>query len=313
MAPDRARIIVKFRDGVDLPYVDGAERHLGAAWQRLPNAQFLSLNRLFTALSPEDLAELVAGARARDPRLPNFQRYFIVEVLPDYGEADPVEHLRALDIVERAYWDRRATDPIVDPDDDDPAAGWVQSQGYLDPAPDGIDAEFAWPRANNTGFVGGDGAGVRVIDLEQGWNFQHPDLIDHNIQMLHGEIRPDSIAHGNMSLGVLCARDNQIGCVGVAPWLDGVAVVSHWQSTKADALLAAIANLGAGDVLLIEAQIESVVVGTTTWGAMPLEVLDAEFWLIRLATALGITVVEPGRGTATSGSTTSPTRRAIES
>ena len=296
VTPDAPRLIVKFRDSLALPYQDGAERlliDLTPEWGRLPNAHSFRLNRLFTALSATELADLVARAKERDPLLPNFQTFFVVDAAPGHhigGEL--VEHLRALPFVEHAYWDLEATDPLVDPDDDDPGAGWVQSQGYFDPAPDGIDAEFAWPRANGSGFAGGDGAGVRFVDLEQGWSFAHPDLAAHNIMLLHGANRPQSAAHGNMALGVVCARDNTIGCVGIAPWVETVAVVSHFQSTKADAIMAGLSNLDAGDVLLIEAQIPEVIVGTTTWGAMPVEVQVAEFWLIRLATALGVTVVE---------------------
>jgi len=67
--------------------------------------------------------------------------------------------------------------PLLDHDDpqvdtinpaDDPRSG---RQGYLDPAPGGIDARYAWR------VPGGTGRGVTVVDLEQGFNLDHEDLV----------------------------------------------------------------------------------------------------------------------------------------
>jgi len=44
-------------------------------------------------------------------------------------------------------------------------------EGFLNAAPTGIDARYAW------GFPGGDGTGVNVIDVEQGWDLNHEDLV----------------------------------------------------------------------------------------------------------------------------------------
>src|SRR5439155_25119571 len=56
------------------------------------------------------------------------------------------------------------------PSAEEPPAGTpdvTPRQGYLDAAPGGIDARFAWTRP------GGSGAGVRVIDVEGAWQFSH--------------------------------------------------------------------------------------------------------------------------------------------
>ena len=52
-------------------------------------------------------------------------------------------------------------------------ADFTGGQGYLDAAPGGIDARYAWTKA------GGTGAGVRIIDLEWGWRFTHEDLVQN--------------------------------------------------------------------------------------------------------------------------------------
>src|SRR4029453_8232234 len=86
--------------------------------------------------------------------------------------------LRSWPSVKTAYVDIPAVDPVVNAGDDPRSS----NQGYLDPSPDGIDAEYAW------GFPGGDGAGQRVIDLERGWTFNHEDLTAHGATMLHGTL-----------------------------------------------------------------------------------------------------------------------------
>ncbi|HEY5857852.1 MAG TPA: S8 family peptidase [Aldersonia sp.] len=165
----------------------------------------------------------------------------------------------------------------------------------MDPAPDGIDAEFAWI------FPGGDGAGQRFIDLERGWTLNHEELNDHGATLLHGTLRDLSRGHGTSVLGEICAVDNTIGCVGIAPHVASVAVVSWHASTRPDAIIAAIDNLTFGDLLLLEAQVS---LDPTDYPNMlgPIEVYDAEFDAIRLATALGIIVVEAGGNGTNNGS-----------
>ena len=95
-------------------------------------------------------------------------------------------------------------------------------------------------------------------------------------------------------MGQLLMVDNQKGGVGIVPKAKG-AVVSQWANdsvTEANtpaAILAAVNYMKFGDILLLEAQETDPVSGTYFW---PLEVGDANYAAIRLATALGITVIE---------------------
>jgi hypothetical protein len=61
------------------------------------------------------------------------------------------------DSVQEAYIQQSGPDPVVNPTDDPKS----KEQGYLDLAPGGIDAKYAWK------FTGGDGAGQRFIDLNK--------------------------------------------------------------------------------------------------------------------------------------------------
>jgi len=80
--------------------------------------------------------------------------------------ADPealIDVLNSLDIVEIAYPEPLPAPPPVTPN-------YEGQQGYLDPAPGGIDAELAWGRP------GGRGTGIGVVDIEYSWNTSHEDL-----------------------------------------------------------------------------------------------------------------------------------------
>jgi hypothetical protein len=172
---------------------------------------------------------------------------------------------------------------------------------YLGPAPDGIDAEFAWTKP------GGDGQGVdlKFVDVEQGWNLMHEDL-PRDIQLIHG-VNQGDFAHGTAVLGIVVANDNDKGCVGIIPHLRTKMVSSIWPDSHAsfpdwyNAILAAINNLDLGDVLLLELQVDAEGYYPTRLGGqeglaryvrLPVEVEYPLFDLIQTATARGIVVVE---------------------
>lgn len=290
----RPRIVVKFRDYVELPYEDGVEEYIRkmqiGPWDQLVK-EFpgITIKRLYTAISPEKIRGLMDRATELDPTYhpPNLLTYFVVDCPPGVAAEALAKAFSSWETVQTAYFDPPGEEPQVNPADDPRSA----NQGYLDPTPDGIDAEFAWPRPDGTGFPGGDGAGLSVIDMERGWTLNHQDLTAHGATLLHGTTRDGSREHGTAVLGEICAVDNTFGNVGIVPNVASVNVVSYWGSTRPNAILAAITNLTFGDILLLEAQLD-VTIGPTTWNMMPIEVLDAEFDTIRLATALGIAVVE---------------------
>lgn len=288
----RPRVIVKLQDWVEVPYEDGAERHIvkkygGAPWERL-REQYgdLTLQRLYTALSEDRLRALLDEATQRDEqyRPPNFFTWFTVDAPAGVRSEELARELLRWELVEKAYPDGRPIDPMAVFPDDDPRR---PNQGYLDPAPDGIDAEFAWT------IAGGDGAGQRIIDLEQGWTLDHEDLVDKGGTLLFGTLVNSSRAHGTAVLGEVCAVDNTIGCVGITPNIASVDVVSHSGSFSnvGDAILAAIDTMDFGHVLLLEMQ--TVPPAAPVFGA-PIELIDDIFETIRLATALGVVVVEAG-------------------
>jgi subtilase family protein len=212
-------------------------------------------------------------ATAMDP----FDRYVAIEVANRDAATELAEKLRGLDTVEEAYVEAGPVPPPVNPDDDPRSS----NQGYLDSAPAGIDARWAWPMA--------DGDGIGFVDLEQGWTLNHEDLLYANIGLISGLSRAYH-GHGTAVLGEVVAVDNARGGVGIAPRA-AANVVSQWRSgggyNTAEAILSAAGSMSAGDVLLLEAQTH---VGSLS--NMPVEVEAAVFDAIRYAVDQGIVVVE---------------------
>src|SRR4029077_14290406 len=103
-------------------------------------------------------------------------------------------------------------------------------QGYVGPAPGGIDAPAAWRR----GVLGG---GIWFADIEGGWNAKHEDLPGDRITHLGGIPMDSSLrAHGNAVLGEVVGRDNGKGVVGIAPGVERVFTSSIGGTSVADAI-----------------------------------------------------------------------------
>jgi serine protease len=299
----RPRVVVKLRDFVEVAYRDGAEKEIverygPEPWERLQRELGrMTLKPLYTSVSANALRALVKKASERDPtyRAPNLLTWFTVDCPPGVSAEALCERLLQWELVQSAHVDGPGMDPVAPADD----TRWP-SQGYLDPAPDGIDAEYAWT------IPGGDGVGQNVIDLEQGWTLDHEDLVAHGGSLLFGTLVDTSRYHGTAVFGEICAVDNDRGCVGIVPEVASMNAVSYAGvlSNIPDAIVAAITTLGFGDVLLLEVQTFG---GGLVSGA-PVEILDDCFDAIRMATALGVIVVEAaGNGTVNLDTYNSPT------
>ncbi|KAK0736682.1 peptidase S8/S53 domain-containing protein [Apiosordaria backusii] len=264
-------------------------------------------------LIPEDhrparLSQRIAAAAASDPLadLPNFDVWYEVvlegqaslssiesesatttETPADAGKLslpketlELIHRLHRLDEVESVHALQPGPPPAVNPSDDPRSV----NQGYLDAAPAGINARYAW------GFPGGDGVSVNIVDMEQGWNLNHEDLQAAGITLISG-YNAAYYSHGTAVLGEMLQVDNTIGGVGIVPKAKGRVISQHRPTgyNTAATILDAVNNMAFGDILLLEAQEFDPVGGQYYW---PVSVADANFDAIRLASALGITVVE---------------------
>jgi subtilisin family serine protease len=279
----KPRVVVKFRPEVQLPYSSKAQATIadreGRRWARLQaETPGLRLRPYFSTIGQSKIRALSSRAGAAPPVNANFESYFVIECPSVQSAGRAAANIAEWPNVEAAYVEAGPVPPPVNPTDDPRSMG----QGYLDSAPAGIDARWAWLHA--------DGSGVGFIDLERGWTLDHEDLKGAEISIISG-LSKDFHGHGTAVLGEVTAVDNKLGGIGIAPGAH-TRVCSQWRTASiyntAEAILSAASVMDAGDVLLLEAQTSY----PTASGFLPVEVELAVFDAIRFATEQGIVVVE---------------------
>lgn len=127
-------------------------------------------------------------------------------------------------------------------------ANFTARQGYLNPAPGGIDALYA------ATVAGGRGAGIGIIDIEGAWRFAHEDLHQNQGGVVGGTPTTDIgwRNHGTAVIGVLGGDRNNFGITGICPdaRVRGVSIFGGTGSAGAIRQAAQLSKKG--DVILIE-------------------------------------------------------------
>lgn len=162
--------------------------------------------------------------------------------------------------------------------------------------PPGINADYAF----NT--PGGKGTGVNLIDIEAGWQIGHEDLNITSSSLLDDSTSAsdlDLVNHGTAVLGVIAARDNNMGVLGLAP-ATTVRMISTFSYSPAEAITKAASHLNAGDIIVLPIQAfgpesddpDLCTPPSPAFGSIPIEYWQANFDAISAATLKGIIVVE---------------------
>ncbi len=164
---------------------------------------------------------------------------------------------------------------------------FVPNQIYLNQAPAGIDANFAWTTP------GGSGQKVNVIDCEWAWRFTHEDLLQNQGGVVAGTSSGPT-DHGTAVLGEISGDRNAFGITGIAP--DAMISASSFsdQSTS-QAIKAAADKLKAGDIILLEIHRPGPRTPNPQQGQLgfiAIEWWPDDFAAIRYAVLKGIIVVE---------------------
>jgi serine protease len=312
-------IIIKFRDNSRLPYEIGAERQLEdfglGKWEDLPKPyQSLTISPLVTAASSSTIKASIERANRMDPQGYNHNAllsYFGIHCPPEISPQRLIEVLRSANrkwnSIENIYQAPRFVG----------ANDYIGEQNYLNPAPPsepleslggkyGIDTKHAWGKPN------GAGNGQDFILIEEDWPDNHSDLPnfppspvldDPNFPIPTPTKKAD---HGAAILGIVCALDDGEGCIGIAPKVSSVNVISYsgnalqpsketaydavFKSVVKDPLLLSYSPFGS--ILLLPLETTKIVFpGEETPGGLPIETDDAMRLWVRWATALGMVVV----------------------
>jgi serine protease len=276
--------------------------------QQDPLAQFKEKETL-EVVAGEELADLdlYYTIVAKDFKDLAAQEAFMNEL----NQFASVELVEAAFLTEGASLKTTSSTPIAPPQARTPDLS--ASQTYLDRAPTGIDARYAWT------VPGGRGDGVKLTDVEYDWVTDHEDFASASNAFWGG--RPlcpyvvGGTEHGTAVMGVLAAPHNGFGVSGIVPNIryglssvcrpldflfagtsheavftlfSGENVVGRTHSIVTSyAINDAAAALGFGDILLVE---QHAFGPTFEW--VPMEYFQASFDVIRRASARGVIVVE---------------------
>ncbi len=162
---------------------------------------------------------------------------------------------------------------------------FTAQQGYLDNV-QGVHALAV------QGLPGADGAGVKVVDIEGAWLWDHEDL-PAPFHESGGQYADQGWRdHGTAVLGEIRGSDNGYGVTGIAPACEVGAASIAGQSVPS-ALSTATAATSAGDVILIELHAPGPNAnGSGQYGYVAMEYWQDNFDAIQVATAAGRIVVE---------------------
>lgn len=262
-----------------------------------------SMTPLFGASEERARRAMGAAAAASGGRDPG--TYYKVEA--DGNLEAIAEALRATEPVEAAYVKPGAEPPLWRQDGGAAAAAasmdvppaspdFTNRQGYLNAAPEGVDARWAWTQP------GGRGANVRIIDIEGEWRFSHEDLTQNQGGVIGGGLPPaaDRLIwrnHGTAVVGVFGGDVNAIGVTGICPDSNTRARSIFGAGNSSSTSITAAANaLQAGDIILIELHRpgprNNFQARQDQNGYIAVEWWPDDFAAILFATSRGIIVVE---------------------
>ncbi len=287
-----AEFALQSTDSADMASASGA--NVRALNTLLANEQ-LQLQPLFGDSVERLRAQASAAAAETGEALPDLSIYYRVEVSEDRMEAlaarlCKVQGIAAayvkppalpadFDFGLNAMAALGSAPPAMTPD-------FTPRQLYLNAAPVGIDAQYAWT------LPGGRGAGVNIIDVEWGWRFNHEDLRHAQGGVVSGVSAADD-NHGTAVLGEFSGDINAFGITGISPdaQVAAVSLVSH---STAQAIRIAADRLRPGDIILLEVHRAGprAASGNGQFGYIGIEWWPDDFAAIRYAVGRGVIVVE---------------------
>lgn len=160
-------------------------------------------------------------------------------------------------------------------------------QNYIGADP-GVDMAYAWG-------LGLNGAGIRIRDVEYGFNANHEELAGRNVSVAPGMTISSSASttyteHGTAVFGILYADKGGYGVSGMVYGAQELILFPEWQQTgydRANAVTKAIESSVPGDVIIFEMQ--AVGNGGSTY--VPAEYNSLIWTLTTAATDSGIIIV----------------------
>ncbi len=289
------RVIVKFAEGIDLDPTSHRVllKRLGLADVRAFEKDFRGarIESLLNRAKRADLERLRELAVQRDAtyRPRRLGNYTAVRVPVGVPVKEALDAVRGWNGVERAFVEA----PIA------PLPG-VGEQRYLRPDNRGVGLYSSTSLESSVALGPGGsadnlGQGIKLVDIENDWDTNHAYLAP--LTATEGTLSgvPADALHGRRVLGLILSSGG-VDYRGIAPATTafGVSPLNGTDYSVASAIYGALTSstigLSYGDVMLLEVQ---AVYHLDPTKNVPIEIRADVFDAIRLATALGVIVVEP--------------------
>ena len=280
---------VKFKKGVQarLKSDESLESKSGplTGVQKTLEKYSAKLERAFDE-SEENLVRKAEESKSAGVALPDLSKYYVARV----NNKEQAEKLAKELSKDESVEDASSMPPPKPAAANLATVSFVNMQGYLGPAPGGVDAQFAWT------ISGGKGTGIKMIDIEGAWNFSHEDLLQNQNGLAGGTLNPAAgwRNHGTAVIGEIGGDENPFGITGIAPQCNqrGYSIFGSGNAFHL-AMKNAADLLSAGDIILIELHAPGPdASGSGQDGYIAMEWWDINFDAIKYATAKGIIVVE---------------------
>ena len=188
------------------------------------------------------------------------------------------------------YCEIVSSSPIKPPTDIAPITpSYVSNQGYIQANP-GVNMQYAWD-------LGFNGQGIRMRDVEYGFNKNHEEMNSTNTSIASGmtvssSATLDYTEHGTAVFGILYADNGTYGVTGLANGASELILYPEWQQTgynRANAVSQSINNSTLGDIIVFEMQTDGATSAQNDY--VPAEFSQIIWDLTKAATDSGIIIV----------------------
>ena len=287
-AAGAGHIVVKFREGTAVGRDKSRLGGLGASRA----VQVLRDYRLPEPAPsiPGDVQAILARRVEAEDRirtnLPDLSLYFRTPIGDPALATTVLRELNSLDEVEIAYFQPQPE--VASFQNTSTTPNFEGGQLYLNPPTAGVHARAAWI------LPGGDGSGIRITDIEFGWQLTHEDLSKGATAIVIAGNSGDN-DHGTAVLGEMVADRNGFGVTGIAHGAN-IGVSSVATQSVAGAIYSATSISQAGDLILIELHSPGphydFAVREDQRGYVAMEYFQEEFDAILNAYAHGVIVCE---------------------
>lgn len=251
------------------------------------------LKKSFSSPKEELNASRIRAEKNLNKTLPDLNLFFIAEFEKSTKTEvqNLIDELNRLDFIEVAFPCPIPKVPVCNVlDISPPTPNYQNSQGYLSPAPLGVDANFGWT------IPAGTGQGITIIDLENAWNENHEDFcIDPNY-ILNGTTPGigSDFNHGTAVLGEMVGQNNGYGITGIVP--DANAGVHSWAAggSFGNTIMISSLSINQGDFVLLEVHIPGPnhTGGNSQFGLVPCEWNISAYFAIQNATGDGRIIIQ---------------------